>query len=75
MAVLFFGTSFGLNSLEALVEVVWKDIHLGKNGDFRIGVKFVDISPKDLNKLKSFLNNLINSKSFPERSLTKINHP
>jgi hypothetical protein len=42
------------------VQVVWKDIHVGKDGDFRTGVKFVDISAEDMDKLKSFLNGLIN---------------
>ncbi len=48
-----------LHSIEAFgplqVEVVWKDIQLWKNGGYRIGVKFVDISPKDMDKLKNFI--------------------
>jgi hypothetical protein len=40
-------------------EVAWIDIHLGKEwGDYRCGVKFTDISPDDLNKLKNFLKSL-----------------
>ena len=53
---LFFVSGSELNTIEMLTEVVWRDIHLGKNGgDYRSGVKFVDISTKDLNRLKDFL--------------------
>jgi len=47
-------------SVEALaqVEVVWQDIYLGKEGDYRVGVKFVDISPQNVDQLKKFLKNL-----------------
>jgi hypothetical protein len=46
-----------LDSILALVqvEVVWKDTYGGKEGGYRVGVKFVDISPEDMHKLKSFL--------------------
>jgi hypothetical protein len=48
-----------LNIIEILTEVVWEDIHLEKGwGDYRFGVRFVDISPDDLNKLKNFLKGL-----------------
>jgi hypothetical protein len=48
-----------LNSIEVLAEVVWMDIHLGKDwGDYRCGVKLMEISPEDLNRLKSFLRSL-----------------
>jgi len=37
-------------------KVVWMDVYKGKDwGDYRSGVKFVDISPVDVDKLKSFL--------------------
>ena len=53
---LFFASGSHLNSIEVVAEVVWMDIHLGKDwGDYRCGVKFVDISSDDLNKLKNFL--------------------
>lgn len=47
-------------SVEALaqVDVVWQDIYLGKEGDYRVGVKFVEISPQNVDQLKKFLNNL-----------------
>jgi len=53
---LFFVSGSELNTIEMLTEVVWRDIHLGKNwGDYRSGVKFVDISTADLKRLKDFL--------------------
>jgi len=56
---LFFASGSHLNSIEVLAEVVWIDIHLGKEwGDYRCGVKFVEISPEDLNSLKNFLRSL-----------------
>jgi len=47
-------------SVEALaqVEVVWQDIYLGKEGDYRVGVKFIEISAQNVDQLKKFLNNL-----------------
>ncbi len=56
---LYFVSGSELNTIEMLTEVVWRDIHLGKNWeDYRSGVKFVDISPTDLNRLKDFLMSL-----------------
>jgi len=60
---LFFGSAPDLNCIEALVQVVWKDIHLGQDGNYRVGVNFVDISPDDLGKLKNFLDTLMNLKT------------
>jgi c-di-GMP-binding flagellar brake protein YcgR len=48
-----------LNTIEVLAEVVWTDIHLGESRrDYRCGIKFIDVSPGDMTKLKSFLRNL-----------------
>jgi c-di-GMP-binding flagellar brake protein YcgR len=46
--------------IEALAQVgvVWQDICAGKEGDYKMGVKFVDISPQNLDELKKFLKNL-----------------
>ena len=56
---LFFTKGFELDAIETLVEVSWRDIHLGGGGgDFRTGVRFVNISPENLNKLKNFLRSL-----------------
>ncbi len=56
---LFFASDSELNATEMLVQVVWRDIHLGKDwGDYRTGVRFIDISPEDMTKLKNFLRSL-----------------
>jgi len=57
---LFITSSHDLDAIEALVQVqvVWKDTPVGKDGDYRVGVKFIDISPEDMDKLKNFLNTL-----------------
>ncbi len=57
---LFMTSGPDIASIEALaqVEVVWQDIYLGKEGDYRVGVKFVEISPQNVDQLKKFLNNL-----------------
>jgi len=57
---LFIHSGPDLDSLEAVVQLVWKDIHVGKDGVYRAGVKFIDISAEDMDKLKNFLNGLIN---------------
>jgi c-di-GMP-binding flagellar brake protein YcgR len=55
----FSGLGFNLKAIEALVEVVWIEIDPGKElGDYRSGVKFIYISPEDMNLLKNFLINL-----------------
>ena len=56
---LFFAMGSELNAIETLVEVVWVDIHLGKDwGDYRTGVRFVEIPSEDIDKLRSFLTSL-----------------
>jgi c-di-GMP-binding flagellar brake protein YcgR len=56
---LFFSLGSELNAIEALAEVVWMDIHLGETwGDYRCGIRFIDISPEDMSKLKNFLRSL-----------------
>ena len=56
---LFFPSGSELKTIEMVVEVVWVDIHLGKDwGDFRSGLRFIDISPDNLNRLKTFLRSL-----------------
>ncbi len=56
---LYFSTGSDLESVECLVEVVWVDIHLGESwGDHRSGVKFVDVSSEDFNKVRKFLKSL-----------------
>ena len=56
---LFFILGSDLNTVEALIEVVWIDIHLNEDrSNYRSGVKFIDISPEDMGKLKIFLKGL-----------------
>lgn len=56
---LFFPSGSELNGIEVVAEVVWRDIHLGKGwGDYRCGLRFADISPEGLNKLRKFLTSL-----------------
>jgi c-di-GMP-binding flagellar brake protein YcgR len=56
---LFFPSGREVNGVEVIAEVVWRDIHLGKDwGDYRCGLRIVDISPEGLNKLKRFLKSL-----------------
>ncbi len=53
---LFFSSGSELNMMEIMNKVVWMDVYKGKDwGDYRSGVKFVEISPADVDKLKSFL--------------------
>ena len=56
---LFFSLGSELNTIEALAEVAWADIHLDKGWkDYRCGIKFIDISPEGMTKLKNFLGTL-----------------
>jgi len=56
---LFFSSMSEFNTIETLVEVVWVDVQMvEKREDYRAGVKFVDISPGDLEKLTFFLRSL-----------------
>lgn len=59
---LFFTSGSKMNSIEALVQVVWIDIHSGEGwGNYRTGVKFLDITPEDLNELRILLGSLSSS--------------
>ena len=56
---LFLPLGSELNTIEVLAEVAWVDIHLDKGwGDYRCGVNFIDVSPEDMTKLKTFLGSL-----------------
>jgi c-di-GMP-binding flagellar brake protein YcgR len=57
---LFFSSGVELNTIEMVGEVAWTDIHLDQGwGDYRAGIRFIDISPENLDKLKNFLQSLI----------------
>jgi c-di-GMP-binding flagellar brake protein YcgR len=56
---LFFIFGSEMNAIEALVEVAWTEIYLDEAwGDYRSGVKFLDISPEDMTNLKKLLRSL-----------------
>jgi hypothetical protein len=60
---LFIAPDLDLRTLEMVGQVVWIDMHLEQSrgdfrGDYRCGLKIVDISPEDMNSLKSLLQNL-----------------
>jgi len=53
---LFFSSGPELNMIEALAEVVWIDTQLAEGEKhYRSGVRFINISPEDMTKLKKFL--------------------
>ena len=52
----FFSSGDELKSIDVVAEVVWTDLRLGEAwGEYRSGVKFIEISPEDLQTLKDFL--------------------
>jgi hypothetical protein len=60
---LFIAPDLNLRTLEMVGQVVWVDMHLEQGrgdfrGEYRSGLKIVDISPADMNSLKSLLQNL-----------------
>jgi c-di-GMP-binding flagellar brake protein YcgR len=56
---LFLSVGLDLETVEALTQVVWVEMcSPEKKGDFRSGVKLIDISGEDLRKLKEFLEGL-----------------
>jgi len=64
---LFFPLQSGLDIIEAVVRVVWMDIHLKKDWtwDYRAGVRFEDISQTNMTTLRNFLTNLEQKPSCP----------
>jgi hypothetical protein len=61
-----------LDSIKALVQVIWKDTDFGNQEGYRVGAKFLGISSEDMEKLKDFLSSLINSASHSSKILSKI---
>jgi c-di-GMP-binding flagellar brake protein YcgR len=52
---LFFSSESQLNTIEMLVEVVWVNTQLDDGEKhYRSGVRFVNISPEDMTKLRTF---------------------
>ena len=64
---LFLPIRSGSSMIEAVVQVVWMDIHLRKDWtwDYRTGVRFEDISSRDMTHLKNFLVNLDGEPVYP----------
>jgi hypothetical protein len=57
---LFFAGGPKLDKIEALAEVVWKDVNFGPaSGEYRCAIKLIDISSEDMNKLESCLKDLL----------------
>ena len=54
---LFFSFGSDLDSIKMLSQVVWTD-HVGEDGSYRSGVRFVDITSEDRNRLETLLNKL-----------------
>jgi len=53
---IFFSSGSELNTVEMLAEVVWINTQLGEDEKhYRSGVRFINISPEDMTKLKKFL--------------------
>ena len=40
------------------MQVVWNDLHSNENGYYRTGIKFINISLVDMDRLRAFLNTL-----------------
>ncbi len=52
----FFSSGSELNAIEMLAEVVWVNAQLGERKNrYRSGVKFTNVSPEDMTKLKNFI--------------------
>lgn len=53
---LFFPSRSAFNVIEMVTQVVWMDVHSRKDrGDYRTGVRYVNMSMDDLTNLKKFL--------------------
>ncbi len=56
---IFFGIGSELNTIELLSEVAWVEMWIDEDwGEYRTGVKFIDISTDNIIKLKDFLTGL-----------------
>jgi len=59
---LFFSSGSELNTIEILAEVVWINPQLGEGEKlYRSGVRFINVSPEGMTKLKNFLASLSQS--------------
>ncbi len=53
---IFFSLGPDLNTIEVTGKVVWANIDMERKGYYRIGLKYEDISPEDVDRLRSLLN-------------------
>jgi hypothetical protein len=53
---IYFSSVSGLVTIAAIVKVIWTDIEAKEGGYYRVGVRYADISPADMDNLKGFLN-------------------
>lgn len=60
---LFIDSGLDFMSIEGIVQVVWIDLHSAEEGEYRTGVKFVEISEQDFRNLQNCLNSLIELKT------------
>jgi hypothetical protein len=63
---LFIDSGLDFFAIDAFAEVVWADLPFGDEGEHRIGLKFNDISEKDVAHLKTFLNSLMDLRIKPK---------
>jgi c-di-GMP-binding flagellar brake protein YcgR len=59
----YFSSGAELFTIGTKAEVMWADPKRREDGTYQYGVKFVEISPENLNKLKGFLDSLQFSKA------------
>ena len=52
---LYFSWGADLNTITTIVQVIWVANEEKEDGHYRYGVNFIDISPEDMDRLKSFL--------------------
>ena len=55
---LFFYLNAEMDSMEASVQVVWIDTPLGEEEYYRCGVKFVNLAPENMERLRNILKKL-----------------
>ncbi len=55
---IYFLADPSLTAMEVIGEVVWIDLCLEDGNEYRSGLKFIEVSPDDLSRLKDFLHNL-----------------
>ena len=53
---IYFSSGSSLITIEAVVKIAWVDVEIKEDGYYRFGVRFVNISPVDMERLTGFLN-------------------